>query len=176
MLMTSGILLGLLAQVKAGSYTYITIDEPGSTSTELRGINNAGQIVGESSLHSFLLSNGSFTPIAVPVAKIFTRVFGINDIGQIVGYYQQEISPQNRLHGFVLSGGIYTTLDVPAQTVTAATGINNAGQVVGTTYTPFSGGTTHGFLYSGGSYTTFDMPGAMFGTGAHGINSGCGSQ
>lgn len=161
-----GILLGVLGQAKAGQYTYTTIDVPGSAFTELRGINDAGQIVGEyqqqegSPMHGFLLSNGNFTTIDVPIAKIFTQVFGINDTGQIVGYYQQEVSPQNRLHGFVLSGGTYTTIDVPGQSVTVAIGIDNAGQIVGTTYTPFSGGTTHGFLYSGGSFTTLDDPGA----------------
>ena len=50
---------------------------------------------------------------------------GINESGQIVGYYDG--------HGFLLSGGTYTRLDVPGSypDSTGASGINNAGQIVG---------------------------------------------
>ena len=48
-------------------------------------------------------------------------------------------------HGFLYSGGTYTTLDDPLGTEgTFASGINNAGQIVGDYYD--SSGTLHGFL------------------------------
>ena len=48
---------------------------------------------------------------------------------QIVGYYSGS---GTAIHGFLLSGGTYTTLDDPLGVgSTYATGINNAGQIVG---------------------------------------------
>ncbi|MGO9018060.1 MAG: hypothetical protein ACLQVJ_06875 [Syntrophobacteraceae bacterium] len=78
---------------------------------------------------------------------------GINNNGQIVGYYKGE---GGTTHGFVESGGVFTTLDDPlASSATVATGINDNGQVVGYY---FDSGGTHGFLESGGVFTTLDGP------------------
>ena len=68
---------------------------------------------------------------------------GINDSGQVVGWY----SDASGVHSFLLSGGNYIPLDVPG----LAVGINDSGQVVGD-------GGHYGFLLSGGSYTWFDGP------------------
>ena len=62
----------------------------------------------------------------------------------------------------------FTQLDVPGATLTAARGINDAGQIVGV-FTNSTG--THGFLDTGGSFTQIDVPGAILeGTRANGIN------
>jgi probable HAF family extracellular repeat protein len=69
-------------------------------------------------------------------------------------------------HGFLDTGGSFTQLDVPGATDTIASGINDAGQVVGT----FINSTgEHGFLDTGGSFTQFDVPSADI-TVASGIN------
>ena len=71
-------------------------------------------------------------------------------------------------HGFLLSGALYTTLNDPSATNgTAATGINAAGQIVGT-YQNASG--NHGFFFnpSNGTYTTLDDPLGTHGTFAQG--------
>jgi len=61
----------------------------------------------------------------------------------------------------------FTTLDVPGATKgTQASGVNNAGQIVGS-YTDSSG---HGFLETGGAYTTLNDPSATQGTFARGVN------
>jgi uncharacterized membrane protein len=52
---------------------------------------------------------------------------------------------------------IFTTIDVPRASLTAARGINDAGQIVGS-FTDSAG--MHGFVLSGGSFTTIDVPGA----------------
>src|SRR5262249_56669907 len=60
------------------------------------------------------------------------------------------------------SGGTYTTIDDPLGVKgTAATGINDAGQIVGT-YRD-SANVPHGFLLSGGLFTTIDDPSAPAG-------------
>ncbi len=71
-----------------------------------------------------------------------THAWGINNAGQIVGYYYDS---SNAEHGFLYNGGAYTTLNGPLGAGgTQAYGINDAGQIVGD-YTD-SSGTQHGFL------------------------------
>jgi probable HAF family extracellular repeat protein len=72
-------------------------------------------------------ANFSFTTINMPGATS-TFVSGINDAGQIVGYF----SDSTGLHGFLNTGGSFTQFDVPGAFGTFASGINDAGQIVGT--------------------------------------------
>jgi probable HAF family extracellular repeat protein len=107
----------------------------------------------------------SFTTIADPLDNGYTVAQGINDAGQIVGYYQDAGGAQ---HGFLLSGGSYSTLNVPGAASTQANGINNAGQISG--YSATGGGATTGFVRSGGSYVAFTVPGGTA-TNGWGINN-----
>src|SRR5262249_28538757 len=58
-----------------------------------------------------------------------TFAYGINDSGQIVGWY--DAASDFAAHGFLYSGGVFTTIDDPAGNNTMVFGINNAGQCVG---------------------------------------------
>ena len=107
----------------------------------------------------------TLTPLNVPSANNAAAVgIGINDAGQIVGYY---IDASKIEHGFLFNGSTYTTLDVPGAIGTVASGINDAGQIVG--YYIDASQIAHGFLFNGSTYTTLDVPGAI-GTVASGIN------
>src|SRR3989442_11661944 len=78
------------SSLRASAFTFTTIDVPGATLIEARGINPAGNIVGffddASGIHGFLLSRGVFTTIDVPGATL-TEAFGINPAGHIVGAF-----------------------------------------------------------------------------------------
>jgi probable HAF family extracellular repeat protein len=63
---------------------YTTLDVPGAVHTVACGINDSGQIVGNSSRGAFLLDQGSYTTLRVPGAD-GTWAYGINATGQIVG-------------------------------------------------------------------------------------------
>jgi probable HAF family extracellular repeat protein len=79
--------------------------------------------------HGFVYSNGSYTPISDPLGTNGTAVTGINNQGQIVGYY---LDSSNVQHGYIYSGGTYITVDAPlGDHGTVVTGINDAGQIVG---------------------------------------------
>jgi probable HAF family extracellular repeat protein len=165
-----------------GSYT--TLNDPLATvNTFATGINDKGQIVGYYQdgvsggglvNHGFIYVGGIYTAIDDPFAispsvsggtGIGTAALGINDKGQVVGYYYDS---SRDAHGFLYSGGSYTTLDDPlGVNGTVATGINDKGQIVG--YYSDNLNDRHGFLYSGGSYTTLDDLGVN-GTVATGIN------
>ena len=86
----------------------------------------------------------NFVTIDGPAAVGYTYASGINDRGQVVGYYGDG----SGFHGFVRSadGKSFTTLDDPAGVfgTTAGTGINARGQIVGI-YSDASGN-VHGFV------------------------------
>src|SRR5262245_32753116 len=64
----------------------------------------------------------------------------------------------------------YTTIENPSQVgfTTATTGINDAGQFVGS-YD--NAGGHHGYFYNGSTFITIDDPKAMAGTSTHSINA-----
>jgi probable HAF family extracellular repeat protein len=111
------------------------------------GINDGEQIVGfyiannDSTFtqHGFLDSSGAFSSIDFPGATA-TLAHGINNAGQIVGYWFNGSGPY---HGF-LDNGTLSSIDYPSAAQTLAEGINNLGQIVG--YYIDSFGKTHGFL------------------------------
>jgi probable HAF family extracellular repeat protein len=100
-----------------------------------------------------------FRTFDVPGA-IHTVATGINNAGQVVGFFDVVTGPDTTAtHGFLNAGGMLSTLDVPfpGADVTRAWGINNKGQIVGS----FSDATgMHGFLDTRGRFTTLDVPGA----------------
>jgi len=120
---------------------------------------------------SLAIAQGTYTQIDVPGA-IGTFVSGINSAGDIVGRYEENPTlPQ--IHGFLLSNGALTTLIYPgANAYSAAAGINDLGQIVGT-YFDDSGETFSGFVYDVPTNTftgTFSDP--LYGyTFASGINN-----
>ena len=95
-----------------------------------------GQIVGEYFIsqdgnripEGFLYSDGVFSNFSDPSAVYGTIPGGINNAGQIVGYYYDA---SDIAHGFIYSNGSYTTLNDPLGISTFAFGINDRGQVSG---------------------------------------------
>jgi YVTN family beta-propeller protein len=152
-----GIAAGTLAQT-APTQSFITIDYPGATETNVREINNNGVMAGryldsQQIIHGFVLQSGAFTAINFPGA-VNTAIWGINDNGDLVGRYDN--GGDTASHGFLLRNGVYTTIDPPNSTYTFALGINNAGQIVGYWYD--AEGILHGFFLNAGVYSTIDFP------------------
>jgi probable HAF family extracellular repeat protein len=150
------------------SYSYTTIDPPGSGRTDLFSINEAGQIVGlyvDSNGHyqGFLDEGGIYTTINLSGSD-YTIPSSINDSGQVIGSYADSTQQK---HGFLYSCGAYTTIDPPGSVHTVAESINASGQIVG--YYQDSSGHAHGFLDTAGIYTVLDVPGAYI-TTADSIN------
>jgi uncharacterized membrane protein len=147
----------------AQAATLTTVDFPGSDFTAATGINSSGQIVGFygmgfSPTQGFLLSGGVFTTISFPKSNVSTWCQGINNNGDMVGFYIDPTG-DGQPHGFVMQGGVFTQLDYPGAMSTQAYGINNAGQIVGE-YQPVGPG-TNGFLYDSGTYTSISVTGAV---------------
>ena len=106
-----------------------------------------------------------FTTIQAPNASS-TEAFGINDAGDIVGFYRGS---DGRDHGFVQTvlNHAFVTIDPPGSTDTTPIAINAVQEVIGDYST--SDNHQHGFIDDNGVVTTLDFPGAI-GTVVHGIN------
>jgi probable HAF family extracellular repeat protein len=90
---------------------------PGADSTpEANGINNLGQIVGDSVTggvtSGFLDDAGKFTTLFYPGSS-GTEASGINDHGAIVGTYTDSAGGQ---HAYVYKDGVYTAIQIPGAT------------------------------------------------------------
>jgi hypothetical protein len=128
--------------------------------TKLLGVAVAVALLGASSP---VYAQGAWTftttddPAATP-GTTGTFAQGINDRGQVVGYFYDSTG----IHGFSKTGSSFTTLNYPdAPLTTFAEGINNKGDVVGRYYPNVAGTVVNkagGFLYSGGVYTAINDP------------------
>lgn len=134
-----------------------------SRSTQVSGVNTSGTVTG-SFLHCLdqqcanhvtygytRTAIGRFVQItATPTASI-TAPFGINDSGQVVGFYNEF----GMEHGFSFQNGVVTLIDYPGSILTVATAINASGTIVG--YWADAGSVFHAFLRDPlGNFTSFD--------------------
>ncbi|WP_347989792.1 hypothetical protein [Methylomonas sp. AM2-LC] len=129
--------------------TYTTIDVPNSSETIATDINNNGEVVGyfgnATGIHGFeynlvtinlgfmglplFMQLPSYTTINDPNATSGTWITGINNNGEISGYYNDATGA----HGFIYNGSTYTTIDDPLAVAgtTKITSINDSRQIVG---------------------------------------------
>jgi probable HAF family extracellular repeat protein len=115
--------------------TYTTLDYPDPlvTGTQCNAINDAEIIVGwyetDHTENGFIYQNGTYTLLDFPGA-VGTYPMTINNSGVVAGYFQEA---DGNTHGFTYQNGTFTQVDLPPQQaiVTAVTGINDAGVLVG---------------------------------------------
>ena len=109
-----------------------------------------------------------FTTISPPEAQE-TLANGINNEGQIVGYYfTGSGDPRVVVHAFLLSGGVLTPLADPQGDSTTPASINDTGQIAGSYNVGLD---QHAFVLNGGVYSTIDPPGRGPFASANGINN-----
>jgi len=149
------------------------IFQVGTQQTMPFGINNLGQVVGwfgnnNGDDHGFLRNpDGTISTIdALGSSVLYTRLFGINDSGVMVGYYREA-----QEFGLMISAQGFFRVNPLGSVSTSVHGINSSGDIVGTFRTDSSG--LHGFIQTdalkAGARTTFDAPGAQD-TQPYGIN------
>ena len=153
--------------------TFTEYDIPGALSTDVLGINDAGDFTGTFSNddvtgQAFVSVGGTVTSFSVPAA-IATLAYEINNSKQlVVGYY---IDASGILHGYYRddNGTLHFPIDPSGSVQTILFGDNNRNWVVGR-YAD-AAGVTHGlFFVPPNNFFTFDYPGSTF-TSLNGISS-----
>ncbi|MDR3415622.1 MAG: hypothetical protein P4L83_05505 [Nevskia sp.] len=141
-----------VATAHAQQYTVTSLGTLGGTGIVGNGINDSGQVTGESEtagdgpLHAFLYSNGTMQDLGT-LGGSDSQGNGINASGQVTGF---STPPGNAAyHAFLYSSGTMQDLGTLGGTNSYGNGINAGGQVTGDSYTAY--GATHAFLYSNGT-------------------------
>jgi len=166
--------------IKKNSKETAAFECPGTTNdTDGEGLNNRGEIVGHCghqpgfTVVGFVANpkSGSATFVSFPGARA-TWAFGINDLDQVVGYYENPIMgpiccflPPRHIHGFVWDkmSGKYKTIDHPFSVETGwptiLTRINNKGQIIGYHYDErYVSFGTYYFIYDNETFTPVRHP------------------
>jgi hypothetical protein len=164
---------GAFVRERNGDITLLNF--PGAEGTVASGINDLGHVVGQywgtlfgqalQRFHGFIWKDGEYITIdaAFPNA-MFTSLSGINNLGQIIGTYlhqrpgSSDPNDYDSELAFVYDNGSFTSLDFPGATApfvccgatTLPMDINNAGQILGSTYD--GDGNLRFFLYDDGKY------------------------
>ena len=168
----SGVTRGFV-RFSDGSYSDPIVDPNDTVGfTEGRGINNAGTVNGDyaisdGTLHSFFLSDGTFTEFDVP-NTIQTNFLGLNDAGDFTGGFDPDGS--GVFQGFVGHGETITSFSVPEAISTFAYEISNSKQLtVG--YFIDAAGILHGYFRDANGALHFPIdPSVSVGTVLFGLN------
>jgi hypothetical protein len=116
---------------------FTTLTPPPGYFVSPKAFSSTGQIAGDISRLSegnpegFIYSNGSYNvfPLPASFSNQFVTITGLNDTGEIVGYYN---SNDDVRHGFIRSPqGNFTFFDIPGSVQTSIQGVNDAGELVG---------------------------------------------
>ncbi|MCX5675447.1 MAG: PEP-CTERM sorting domain-containing protein [Planctomycetota bacterium] len=136
------------AALSAVQYTVTDLGTLGGWMSDARGINNAGQVVGEfrddaGDDHAFLWQNGGITDLG-PLGGAYGGFQGvdsaraINDSGQVVGVAH---GADGVGHAFIWRNGLMNPLgELPGVSNSMANGINSNGQAAGYASTPTGSG------------------------------------
>jgi probable HAF family extracellular repeat protein len=121
----------------------------GGSESSATAINEAGQIVGDSSVagdtarHAFLHAAGAMTDLGT-LGGAGSVAFAINSDGQVVG---RADTAAGERHAFLWSGGAMTDLGTLGGKRSSAAAINSAGVIVGDSTVAGDEAKTGGFIY-----------------------------
>lgn len=150
---------------KDGVFTTVIVN--GSPSTYIYKVNDWGVSAGNfydvttSTSPMFVrAADGTITVLAGPASYVNDiEPWGINNYGEIVGGFTTNPSPTvTSFYGFVYKDGQYHVYTGPAMSGAFFTGVNDWGQIVGSTQ--YITGAGKGFLLENGKYQSLNYPGS----------------
>jgi PEP-CTERM motif len=154
------------------------VNFPTATSTQVTGINGAGDLSGfyvdtSGNTHGFTRIGGSFATVDNPASTVFNQALGINNSNETVGYFAPTAMGTPGDIACSQAGGSFTNINalLPANFNSQAVGINSTATpwIVGF-YQPDSAlATSFGFVDEGGTIITIDPFSSTF-TQALGVN------
>ena len=155
---------------------FLAVANPATTAkpavNQLLGVNNNGVAAGfyndaAGASHGYLywIQKRSFVPVRVPVKADSVVASGINDRGDVSGFY----TVGKRTSAFVLTRHSFISINLGGKTNTQALGLNNKDQVVGSFVDAH--GKMHGFVWRNWNLTQVDNPNGSGGTLVNGIDN-----
>ncbi len=148
----------------------------GGAQSDARGINTAGQIVGQAQdangvWRAVVWNNGQPSELSVPAGTSSWQADAVNNAGQIVGIGVRQLD--NYRLPVMWAQGVATNLDAPwTQSYQIhAYGINDVGQVVGSTKAPNDVDYYRAVLWDQGVGALLDMPSGYEAAEAKDINN-----
>lgn len=170
---------GTISAAAQGDYDYQAIDYPGVPITQVFGINQRGDVVGNgfdfvspvAMPFVYDSKKGDFTDVGPVAGFADAAILGIADSGSLAGsVVSLDLLTESGL--YIDQDGSITVFDHPdAVSITAPRGVNNKGLVTGYRDSPddqFS--PENGFIYDTKTGTFTDIVPSLF-TIPHGINS-----
>jgi probable HAF family extracellular repeat protein len=156
--------------ISAQTLSFRSIDVPGATATQARGINPQGDVVGYynvgANTYGFLLIRGMLKTIEDPNGIGSTQAWGISANGDIVGFYGSSSTNDDatQTHAFLRHpDGTFVALDYPDELLpasyplpvhTMAVKITSTGRIVGCFHHHFDDFVTtmHGWVSQDGNF------------------------
>ena len=164
MLLVALLLCASAAQSVAQTYNVADLGTlSGNSVSKAYAVNNAGVAAGTSSnptgAIAVMFSSGTATSINTLGSDVSVAT-AISGTGEIAGYNIFYSNPNSEFQAFVYSNGNMKNINSVSlfPSGTAAWGVNNSGQVVGTGY--LNSSSFHAFLYSGGKMVDLGPPGS----------------
>lgn len=143
-------------------HSFASENVPGSMQTQVVAIDTKGDTAGFSidaanTTHGFLDINGHVSTTDLP-GTTFNQLLGLNNRGQATGYFQDA---KGLNHAYVREPtGAFLVLPGDALPNSQATGIDDAGTVVG--FTQPTSTTSDGFIMRGDAIARISYPGSPF--------------
>lgn len=178
-ILTCLLALGGANSVEAIEFAVVPVEGPNASTTEIHGINNAGQLVG-----TFQDSKGTHGLVCTPPGEapcapqfltpldlwfngakaVAVQAHNITTAGQIAGFF---VDFMGESHGFLCTGfpanltcqQVDITIDQVRMANTLILGIQAQGQFVGSYRDAQS--RIHGFLFTDGNFIRIDVPSAL---------------
>ncbi len=151
---------------------------PGATSTQVTGINAAGDLSGlyvdaAGNTHGFTRIGGSFTTVDNPASTVFNQALGINNSDETVGYYAPTQAGTDQATSLTRKKAACSPTSTiccpPTSTVRRSASTAHATPWIVGFYQPTGPTTSVGFVDAGGTITPIDPFGSTF-TQALGVN------
>jgi len=139
---------------------------PSAYGTSVNGVNNSGQVVGESGGRAFVYSKGTMTDLGFLDGSLqYAAAYAINDAGWVAGVSNKD----SYFHAFVYRDGAMRALGtLPGGRASYAYAINNRGQIAGAASD--AAGRLHAVIYENGAVKDLGTLGGTI-SRASGINN-----
>ena len=163
-----------------GVFTTLDLGSPSTGVTGLSSINAQGVMLGSytdltaATITFYEISPGGVQHKLLTQPILGSTLIALNNAGHLLGDFYNPT--YNTTQGFLIANGKRTPIYIAQYKNTAASGLNNSDQVVGSDFVSSSYEESVGFLFTAGTFTPVQYPGQtstnLFGINDYGVMVG----